>query len=389
MANRFRTLLTMSGIVVGVAALIATLAVGRGSRESVNQHLEAMGRDAIYINSSWRPIEGLSGRRKFYRLTLADCRAIAELHDIKRITPMLWNQQQVIYRSADCNPGVLGVSREFLGIFHWEVVKGRSFTDEEIANGSSVVLLAQGPVEKLFGTEDPVDKTVRIGRMPFQVVGVLEGRSGASGVADDDTVLLPITTAQVKLFHAPRIHQIIAEPKNSLQADAVSEQIVRLLCARNNASTEGTQKPYEARTSKQMMKNSLETSRTFAILIFLTASLSLLVGGIGIMNTMMMSVYERTKEIGVRMALGARASDILWLFILESLILSGVGGILGIALGTQLSYWIASFVQWPPVVSLGSVLVSFSCATLVGLLSGLYPAWRASRLEPVECLRSD
>jgi putative ABC transport system permease protein len=321
LANRFRTLLTMSGIIVGVAALIATLAVGRGSRDSVEKRLESMGRDAIYINASWRPIEGVAGRRKFYRLTMADWHAIQELHDVRKATPMLWNSQQVIYRSADTNPTVLGVTTEFMEIFHWGVEQGRTFTEDEIVSGKNVCLLGHSIFEKLFGSEDPVGKIVRIGRMPFEVVGVLEER-GQDGVAQDEDVLLPITTAQIKIFHSPRIHQIIAEPRVSEQMDAVAEQIVRLMCFRNNASMSvGEMKPFEARTSQQMLKNARETSNTFAILIFLTAALSLVVGGIGIMNTMMMSVYERTKEIGVRMAIGARSSDILWLFILESLIL--------------------------------------------------------------------
>ena len=379
----------MSGIVVGVAALITTLAVGRGSRDAVDKQLDGMGRNAIYINASWRPIEGVGGRRKFFRLTMADWRAISALASVKSATPMLWNREQVVYGSADSNPNVLGVTREFLGIFHWGLVRGRVFTEDEQAARASVVLLGKGVADKLFGSDDPLDKTIRIGKSPFQVIGLLEAKSG-DGVAEDNCVLIPILTAQTKVRNWPIIHQIIAEPKKEAQVEAVSEQIVNLLCERNNTPAGiGSRSPYEARTSVQMLKASLETSRNFAILIFLTAALSLLVGGIGIMNTMMMSVFERTKEIGVRMAVGARGQDILWLFILEALILSSTGGLLGIAAGTQLSMFIAEWVQWPPVISVGSMVVSFTSATVVGLLSGLYPAWRASRLEPVECLHSD
>ena len=276
LSNRFRTLLTMSGIVVGVAALIATLAVGRGSRDAVDARLSSMGRGAIYVNAAWRPIEGKSGRAKSYRLKMGDWHAVAALDGVARVTPLLWDREQVIYRRNDCNPRVLGVSNDFLTIFHWNTVQGRRFTDEEVRSGAGVALLGHVPAQQLFGKENPVDQQVRIGKSLFTVVGVLEPK-GSDGMADDNTVLLPISTAQIKIYHLPEIHEIIAEPKHLEQIDAVSEQIVNLLDDRNNCRTEAERRAFEARTSQQMLKSSLETSRTFALLIFLTAALSLLV----------------------------------------------------------------------------------------------------------------
>ena len=376
----------MSGIVVGVAALIATLAVGRGSRDAVEHKLQNMGRDAIYVNPKWAPADSL-GRRKYYRLTMADWRALSLLNDVRWVVPLVWNREQVIYRSADTNPTVLGITPDFLEIFGWRVESGRCFGTNEESQGLDVAMLGKGVADNLFGGVDPLEKTIRIRNVPFTVIGVMEAR-GADGVAQDNSVLIPVATAQLKLEHRPNVDQIIAVPTRPEKLEAVAEEIVRVLGDRNNAWVQPG-KAFEARTSMERLKSSMETSRTFAILIFLTASLSLLVGGIGIMNTMMMAVHERTREIGIRMSMGATGSDILWLFILESLILSGVGGALGITAGTQLAFSIAQWVQWPPVVSLGSILLSFFCATAVGLVSGLYPAWRASRLEPVECLRGD
>jgi putative ABC transport system permease protein len=389
LSHRLRTLLTMSGIVVGVAALIATLAIGRGSRDAVESRLEAMGRDAIYVWASWRPIEGKSGRRKEYRIHMDDWKAIAELPDVKQVTPVIWDQEQVVYKRSDCNTRIMGIAPAFLSIFHWGVKRGRTFTPEETTNGATVVLLGDAVATKLFGAEDPVGKSIRIGRTSLTVVGSL-APAAEDGMVTDDCVLLPVGTASVRLIHNHDVGQLVAEPRRPEQLDAVGQQIVQVLGERNHStSIEESHKAFDVRTAQQMVKTSRETSQTFSLLIFLTASLSLLVGGIGIMNTMMMAVYERTREIGIRAALGSRPSDILLLFLAEALMLTSIGGGLGVALGTELSIQLAGYVQWPPVISLGSILLSMACATSVGLFAGLLPAWRASRMEPLACLRAD
>ncbi len=387
-ANRLRTLLTLLGIVVGVAALIMTIAVGRGARENADAELDSLGRNAVHVHASWMPIEGKAGRRKFFRLTLSDLDAIRRLDSIRIASPVLMNREQIIYGSADNTVSILGVSAEFPEIFHWSFISGRNFSEFEMREGSSVAILANGVATSLFGTENPLGKVVRIGRTPFNVIGILEARSG-NGISDDSTVLVPLATAQLKIRNFPIIHTIVAEPKDPLLAAATCEQIVSLLCDRNNCPPNAKRKPFMAESSQEWIRTTLETSRNFSMLIALTAALSLFVGGIGIMNTTMMSVYERTREIGVRLAVGARSSDILLLFIFESLILSIVGGLLGVAIGVEASILVAKFVQWPPVISITSIVFAFVCANLVGLVSGLYPAWRASRLEPVQCLQAD
>ena len=389
LSHRLRTLLTMSGIVVGVAALIATLAIGRGSRDAVDSRLESMGRNAIYVWPSWVPIEGKSGRRKSYRIYMDDWKAISELPDVKQVTPVIWDQEQVVYQRSDCNTRVMGVSPAFIKIFHWNVKNGRAFYPDETTDGSTVILLGDAVATKLFGAENPVGKNVRIGRTAFTVVGVLEPTT-ADGMASDDSVQVPAATALIRLQRGQTVSQLIAEPKRPEQLDAVGEQIIATLGQRNHSpSLEESHKGYDLRTAQMMLKTSRETSFTFSLLIFLTATLSLLVGGIGIMNTMMMAVYERTREIGIRAAVGSRPRDILLLFLVEALLLTSIGGSLGVLLGTELSIQLASFVQWPPVISLGSILLALGCSTAVGLLAGLLPAWRASRMEPLACLRAD
>jgi putative ABC transport system permease protein len=360
LSHRLRTLLTMSGIVVGVAALIATLA-----------------------------IEGTAGRRKSYRISLDDWRAIQQLHDVKLASPVVYSHNQVVARGNDCNTAVRGVSPEFLSIFHLVMDKGRPFTLDESTNGATVALLGSTVAEKLFGGDNPVDKSVRIGRTTFTVIGVMQA-TGNDGTSGDDVVLIPVATAAVRLFNNHVVDELIAEPKKLEQMDAVCEQIVAVLGDRNHSpSLVESHKAFEVRTSQQMMKTSTETSQTFSLLIFLTASLSLFVGGIGIMNTMMMAVHERIREIGIRAALGSRPRDILTLFLSEALMLTLLGGGIGVFLGTELSIQLASYVQWPPVITLGSILLALGCATSVGLVAGIVPAYRASRLEPLECLRAD
>jgi putative ABC transport system permease protein len=298
------------------------------------------------------------------------------------------NREQIVCGSAETSSFLLGVSPEFPEIFRWPIIQGRNFNDFEMREGASVALLAKGVSTNLFGTENPIEKNIRIGRAPFTVIGVLEERAG-NGISDDNTVLVPLGAAQMKVKSFPYISSIVAEPKDPGVIDSVCEQIVSLLSDRNNCPPNAKRKPFVAQSSQEWIKATLETSRNFSMLIALTAALSLFVGGIGIMNTTMMSVYERTREIGVRLAVGARSSDILLLFIFESLILSIVGGLLGVAIGVEASILVAKFVQWPPVISLTSIVFAFVCANLVGLVSGLYPAWRASRLEPVQCLQAD
>jgi putative ABC transport system permease protein len=387
-ANRLRTLLTLMGIVVGVAALIMTIAVGRGARESADAELDSLGRNAVHVHASWIPIEGKAAKRKFFRLTLADLEAIRRLDSIRIASPVLMNREQIVCGSAETSSFLLGVSPEFPEIFRWPIIQGRNFNDFEMREGASVALLAKGVSTNLFGTENPIEKNIRIGRAPFTVIGVLEERAG-NGISDDNTVLVPLGAAQMKVKSFPYISSIVAEPKDPGVIDSVCEQIVSLLSDRNNCPPNAKRKPFVAQSSQEWIKATLETSRNFSMLIALTAALSLFVGGIGIMNTTMMSVYERTREIGVRLAVGARSSDILLLFIFESLILSIVGGLLGVAIGVEASILVAKFVQWPPVISLTSIVFAFVCANLVGLVSGLYPAWRASRLEPVQCLQAD
>jgi putative ABC transport system permease protein len=302
---------------------------------------------------------------------------------------LIWGEAQLVYGSNNWHADYAATSTEYLSIRRWPLASGRMFSVDEIRSGATVVVLGSSVVEKLFGASEPLGKTVRIQQFSFQVIGTLEERGQEGGrTSQDDFFLVPYTTAQRRLRHMRDIHMVLLSAKNSDSLKALATQAVDILKLKHNIPAD-EKKAYEAFTAEQAFKTYKEGTQTFGLLTLLTAAVCLFVGGIGITNTMMMSVGERTREIGIRMALGARPNDILTQFLCEAIVLSGLGGGLGVALGFWAATQSAKLASWPPIITVSSLILSFTCASVIGLISGVYPAWKASRLDPVEALRND
>lgn len=390
LTNKFRSFLTILGIIIGVAALIATWSISQGARIQMQEKIDQFGKDSIWIYGGDRRKSGAqSGASQSVDLKVSDWEVLSQLDSVRFCCPLIWTSGQMVYGSANWRSEGLGTTADYLGVRAWAIREGRIFSEDEVRAGACVVVLGSQSANKLFGGTNAVGKSIRLEQFSFEVIGVLEERGQSMGrSSQDDTFLVPYTTCQRRLRKTRFIHMILVAAKNTEQLKSAAAHFKQVLKQKNGIPLE-EENAYEAYTAEQAFKTYQEGTKTFGLLTLMTASVCLLVGGIGITNTMMMSVGERTREIGVRMALGARPGDILTQFLIEALVLSGLGGLLGVALGFWAALQTAELASWPPVVTLRSLWLSFACAALIGLLSGVYPAWKASRLDPVEALRTD
>lgn len=389
LSNKLRSLLTISGIVVGVAALIATWSISQGAKLAVQQKLDVFGKDSIHIYGGSRKKGGANGVSQYVELTVSDWDAIRNLDSIRAACPIIWGEAQLVYGSSNWHSNYQGTTNDYFAVRRWDLQMGRYFTDEEVRNGATVCILGSKVAQKLFGGSYPVGRDIRIQQFTFSVIGVLTERGSLGGRAsEDDNFLVPYTTVQRKLKRYPNIHMILAAAKDTDKLKPVAEHI-KLVLRQKNSMPSDADEAYESFTAEQAFKTYREGTNTFSWLTLLTAGVCLFVGGMGITNTMLMAVNERTREIGVRLALGARPQDILLQFLIEAMTLSALGGLLGVALGTLVSLKAADATSWEPVLSIRAILLSFGCSATTGLVSGTYPAWVASRLDPVEALRND
>ncbi len=387
-ANRLRTMLTLLGIIIGVASVIAMLAIGNGARIAVQKRIANMGVNAIHVFPGSRKRHGVrGGRGTGIHLKEADLKAVRDLPAVSMVCPMNSGRAQVVFGSANWNTTYRGTTPEFFVIRNWPVVKGRVFTDNEVRGGANVCVLGKITAEKLFGATDPVGQTIRIRHLPFKVIGVLteKGDSGW-GSAKDDTLIMPYTTAQRKLLGIDYIQYFTVSAKRADQVEELEKQVVSVLKELHHIPPDNKD-AFGAYNQAEVSRTADESMKVFEMLLGGIASVSLLVGGIGIMNIMLVSVTERTKEIGIRMAVGARARDILMQFLIESVVLCLIGGCLGVILGVAASFVMAHYASWPSVVSKGSILVALGFATAIGIFFGFYPAVRASKMDPIESLR--
>lgn len=390
--NKTRSTLTMLGIVIGVGAVIAMLAIGSGASFRVNEEIASMGSNLLMVVPGSTSAGGVRfGAGTEPTLTMGDAEAIQkECPSVAYVAPVHSGIAQLINGNQNWSTQVMGTTPSMLEVRDWEVALGRNFTDEDLKNGNKVCLLGQTVVDELFGGEDPVGKVIRIKNVPFQVAGVLaiKGQS-LMGQDQDDLVYVPITSAQRMLFGTqfPGMVRIIMVKAKSLESlESAEEEIIALLRQRHHIGP--TQEPdFSTRNLTQMMQTASQAAKVMSLLLGAIASVSLLVGGIGIMNIMLVSVTERTREIGIRMAVGARTWDIRLQFLIESLALSLLGGILGIILGVIGSAVIAKIAGWPTLLSPFSILLAFGFAAAVGISFGFYPAYKASLLNPIEALR--
>ena len=390
--NKMRSGLTMLGIIIGVAAVIAMIAIGSGAKARIQEQIASMGSNLLIVLSGSATSGGFRwGSGSVPTLTVEDAKAIAaECWAVKYSAPVLQGITQVVYGNQNWSTITFASTPEALLIRDWPVAKGRAFTQSDLEGAAKVCLLGQTVVENLFGDIDPVGQVVRVRQFPFTVVGMLSVKGQTTwGQDQDDVVYVPLTTGQRLLFGQQfpgMVRSISVQATGPDTMKLAEDQITQLLRQRHRIRA-NQDNDFTVRNLTEAMSTAEESARVMSLLLGAIASISLLVGGIGIMNIMLVSVTERTREIGIRMAVGARGRDILYQFLIEALVLSLIGGLIGIGIGVGASKLISQFFKWPTLISINALFLSFFFAGGVGIFFGFYPARKAAKLDPIEALR--
>lgn len=390
-ANRLRSFLTMLGMVIGVASVVLMMAVGQGAQEAVKQSINAMGSNLfIVLSGSFTASGARSGSGSGTSLTVADANAIGELDAVSNVAPMSMGPAQVVFASNNWSTSIIGTTPPYLDIRAWDLEDGYVFSDSDLRSATRVALVGKTVVENIFGDIDPIGKTIRIKQNPFVVLGVLKSKGQSlDGRDQDDTIIIPLSTAQRKILgnqFAGSVRMIMVQASAPELMPMVEQNMTGLLQQRHNIR-EGADSDFFIRNLTAVANSAAETTRTMSLLLGAIASVSLLVGGIGIMNIMLVSVTERTREIGIRMAIGARERDILLQFLLEAIVISVIGCLIGLVLGIGGAMLVNKLAQAAVVISANSILIAFAVAASVGIFFGFYPARKAARLNPIEALR--
>jgi len=390
--NKMRSALTMLGIIIGVGAVITMIAVGSGAQQRIAEQIASMGSNLLMVMSGSSTSGGMRfGAGTVPTLTVEDAKAIqAEIPGVKYTAPSINGIAQVVYGNQNWSTVVIGTTPEVLDIRGWPLASGRPFTQQDVDGATKVCLLGNTVAESLFGGMDPVGQIVRIKKVPFTVVGLLAPKGQSTwGQDQDDFIFVPLTIAQKQLFGMQfpgMVRTIAVQARGPEVMKEVEEQITDLLRQRHRIQP-NQENDFSVRNLTEVMSSAEESAKVMSLLLGAIASISLIVGGIGIMNIMLVSVTERTREIGIRIAVGAKGRDILLQFLIESLVLSLIGGILGITVGMTGTLVLSSFTQWPVLFSVEAILLSFLFSGSVGVFFGFYPARKASLLNPIEALR--
>src|SRR5438874_1665690 len=390
--NKLRAFLTMLGIIIGVGAVIAMVAIGQGSKKSIQDQLSSMGSNMITIRPNSNQTPGGGARldaTTVQTLTLDDIKAIQNQADhVSAVSPAVQGRGQAINASMNWPTTMQGVSPDFLTIRDWPIKEGVPFVNEDVNGAAKVCLIGQTVVDNIFEPgDDPVGKTIRFNKIPFKIIGVLSVKGeNAFGQDQDDILLAPYTTVQKRILAIPYIQTIYASAMNSESSEPATQELSQILRS-SHKLTNTEQDDFTVRTQAELISTFSSTSQLLTVLLAAIAGISLLVGGIGIMNIMYVSVTERTKEIGLRMSIGARGVDILMQFLIEAIVISITGGVIGVLIGLLASKLITVFLSWPTLVSESSIILSFVVCAITGIFFGYYPAQKASRLDPIEALR--
>lgn len=388
LANKLRSLLTMLGIIIGVGAVIAMVSIGMGVRTSVADSFASLGSNMLIImpgSTNHGGVRGAAGSRK--SLKYDDAKAIeSKIKGIDYVSPTVSSSYQVVNGNLNWNTSVEGVTPELMQIRALKVENGSFISASDMNKRSRVAVIGPTVAANLFGAENPVGQNIRINNQPFKVIGITASKGQSIGQDQDDVIYIPLTTAQERMLAITHIHSVNIQVSSPEKMDQVQVEIENLLRQRHHIRS-GMEDDFTVRNMTSLMESFTENTNMITLLLGSIASISLLVGGIGIMNIMMVSVTERTREIGIRKALGATSSNVLMQFMIESMVIGIVGGVIGIASGILLSKAIGAFGGLTTTVDILPVLVSFSFAVGIGLFFGIYPARKAARLDPIDALR--
>jgi len=387
--NKMRSILTMLGIIIGVGAVIASVAVGEGASEQIQQQISNLGDNMIWVEAGGRAVNGVrTGSRGTKTLVMGDLKAMGQqVPQVYNCAGHVDGPVQIVYGNQNWYTQARGISPEFLAVRKWDVARGASFSQDDIDHSANVCLLGQTIVENLFGSADPVGQTIRIQNLPVRVIGVLTPKGQSpTGQDQDDTLMMPLTTMQKKVKGIDWLDDIMCSAISPSSIKPAEQQIRSLLRERHHLRADEDE-DFNLRHPAEIASARAESQKIMTILLASIASVSLLVGGIGIMNIMLVSVTERTREIGLRLAIGANESDVRMQFLGEATLLSLMGGALGVIIGVAGSLTISSTLQWPTRIPMEALLVAVIFSAAVGVFFGFYPAYKASHLDPIEALR--
>jgi putative ABC transport system permease protein len=387
--NKLRAFLTMLGIIIGVGAVIAMVAIGEGAKSTIRAQIASLGTNVLIIVPGTSNQGGVRvGFGSVNTLVDGDARAvIREVRAVAYASPVLRRPEQLVAGNLNWGTLVQGVAPEFQQIREWQIAEGRFLHDGDMESAAKVVVLGETVARNLFGNDDPIDSVIRIRNIPFRVVGVLapKGQTG-QGTDQDDTVMIPYTTMQKRLMRITWLQSIVVKAVNAERVQEAQEQITSLLRQRHRIGPE-REDDFNVRNLSDITEAATTSARVMTVLLGSVAGISLLVGGIGIMNIMLVSVTERTREIGIRMAVGARSRDIMLQFLVEAVVMAATGGIIGIFLGIGSSEVLKTWAQWPTLIDPAIVAIAFLFSGAVGVFFGFYPAKKAATLDPIEALR--
>lgn len=392
--NLLRSVLTVLGIVIGITAVIVTVALGLGARELIGEQIRSMGSNLLLILPGASKQGGVhSGSGGVHTLTAADAEAIVRFCPSVHLAAPIWGQPaQIVCGNRNWRARVSGVTGDYFTVRDWKLRSGRFFAHQEERSGAKVCIIGDTVAERLLPASEQIGKMLRIQNVPFRVVGVLQAKGQSPGGEDqDDAVFVPLLAARSRLFGTPfrdEVRLILAQARSEeLLADAEKE-ITRVLAKRHRIAP-GQENDFTIKSLTDLARASAESVQIMTTLLGSIAGISLLVGGIGVMNIMLVSVTERTREIGIRMAVGAKTIDILGQFLVEACVLTSIGGLAGITIGIGIAYGLSQLGTWPVVVSFNAVLAALVVSVVVGIFFGFYPAYTASKLHPAEALRSE